>query len=483
MGRGLGKTMGIVMRANAMPYAHPGAEMLVTAPELNHLRTITDKVENILLYTRLGKEMRPSNRQGGGINHQPQFQCTFINGTRIISRLPQRDGKGVKGQHPLVIELDEGQDYPERGYVEIIETMKAASKGAQWRIHGVSRGVRDTYYRLTQSDNPDLPFFVHRYIASHRPSWSEAERRAKIAQYGGTADNVDYRRNIFGEHGDAHNPLFVLARLMACVRINESAWATTYNETVYYRRKLNDEYVRKSELPMDALFDPPGNHLDEGYVSFWAGMDVGFTNDPSEILIYGVVPKKGKPDLHRLLTRLQLQRITASSQVEAIQAIFGFYGTRLRRFGMDKTGNGLPLWQILQNDHMIADRIAGYGFSEKKPVAFEDREPKMGETWEDLVIEKHVVTYATDELRRLVDTAGALELPYDTELLSEWQGQSMTTIRDTNSNDTRKVYSGGECHTLDAARMFIAAKSLEGIEKLLEKPDRAGPVLDQFIGA
>src|SRR5215212_2410344 len=152
-GRSLGKTQGIIMRAFAFPFANPGAEMLITAPELNHLRPVVDKIETLFTTTRLGREMLP-NIKGSGINHQPQFQARFRNNSRIVSRLPNRDGKGVKGMHPLKIELDEGQDYPRAGWVEIIETMKAGSVGAQWRVHGVSKGVRDTYYELTQGTNP-----------------------------------------------------------------------------------------------------------------------------------------------------------------------------------------------------------------------------------------------------------------------------------------------------------------------------------------
>ena len=95
-GRSLGKSVGITMRAYAFPFNFPGQEMLITAPELNHLRPVTDKVENLFLTTRLGREMLPKVK-GGGINHQPQFQARFINGSRIISRLPNRDGRGVKG--------------------------------------------------------------------------------------------------------------------------------------------------------------------------------------------------------------------------------------------------------------------------------------------------------------------------------------------------------------------------------------------------
>lgn len=482
-GRSLGKSVGIQMRAFAFPFNFPGQEMLITAPELNHLRPVVDKVEDLFTNkTRLGQEMLPRTK-GNGINHQPQFQARFVNGSRIISRLPNRDGKGVKGMHPLVIEADEMQDYPQAGWVEIIETMKAGSEGAQWRCHGVSRGVRDMYYKMTMGENPDLPFKVHRFMAPHRPSWSAAERRSKIAMYGGTEENVDYRRNIFGEHGDAHNPLFVLARLMGCVRIQESAWATRYNDDVYCKIKINDELHRRSGLPIESFVDLPAGHLSDEYTSYWAGADIGYTNDPTEILVFGTVERKGKPDLHRLLTRIQMSRISAPDQARVFLAVFQHYGRRLRRFGMDKTGNGLPLWQTLRIHPEIESRIAGYNFSEKKAVDFDDRAPVGKEQAEDLVIKQNIVDYTTDELRKLVDQ-GAMELPYDTDLLTEFQGQAIARQADMGSAagiSSGRRYTGGSCHTLDAARMFVAAMTLQKIEQTLHRPSQQGPVLEVFM--
>jgi len=485
-GRSIGKTQGIIMRAFAFPFCFPGQELLITAPELNHLRPVTDKIETLFTTMRLGREMLP-NIKGNGINHQPQFQARFRNNSRIVSRLPNRDGKGVKGMHPLRIELDEGQDYPRAGWVEIIETMKAGSAGAQWRVHGVSRGVRDTYYDLTSKKNPNMPFFVHRYMAAHRPTWTDEERANKIEFYGGTEDNPDYKRNIFGEHGDAYNPLFVLARLMACVRQpDQSEWANEYNRNVHRQIRINDEMHRRVGLPIEHFLEAiPKCHLDPVYESFYAGMDVGYTNDPSEILIWAVLPRYGEDPLLRQLLRVQMRRISARNQAQVVKGLFEVYGDRLRRFGMDKTGNGLPLFQFLRDDleaHRLGlnKRLAGYGFSEKLPVEFDDREPVGKEKPEDLVIERNVVDYASDELRKLVD-AGTLELPYDVEEIKEFQGETVEVVKDMGSAaGIKKRYKGG-CHTLDAARMLIAAKNLQLIEEMLA-PRRNAPVLDAFVG-
>lgn len=486
-GRSLGKSVGIIMRAFAFPFNYPGQEMLITAPELNHLRPVTDKIEHQILSHRISREMLPRQR-GNGINHQPQFQAHFINNARLISRLPNRDGRGVKGQHPLVIEADEMQDFPDNGWVELIETMKHYQEGAQWRCHGVSRGVRDRYYRYTMGLDPDLPFYVHRYMGMHRPSWSPLERDQKVAIYGGTTDNVDYRRNIYGEHGDATNPLFVLARLMNCVRINESTWATDYNENIYAQIKVNDEQLRKSGAPIAAFLDLPFNHLEDKYTSYWAGMDVGYTRDPSEILVFGELRQKDG-DLLRLLARIHLMRISAEDQADAVRHVFDFYGERLRAFTMDRSGNGLPLWQMLDplqgrnTASHIAHRIKSYNFSQKVAVEFDDRELGLRERPEDALIEKNVVDYASDELRKLVDARPPrLELPNDRELLTEWQGQEVQYVRDEGSAaGVKRRYAGGSFHTLDAAKMMIASKSLQHIDEVLSRPRKEGPVLDRFM--
>jgi hypothetical protein len=89
--------------------------------------------------------------KGKGIARQPHWQVRFRNGAKIVSRLPGRDGKGVKGQHVIKLEIDEAQDYPLAGWIEIVECLNRGSVGAQWRVHGVSRGVRDKFYEYSHS--------------------------------------------------------------------------------------------------------------------------------------------------------------------------------------------------------------------------------------------------------------------------------------------------------------------------------------------
>jgi len=486
-GRGIGKSVSAVLRACAFPFAQQGKEMLVTAPELNHVKLLTDKIEENLMKYRILRTFLPNegrNRRDNGITNSPQFQVNFTNGTKIMSRLPNRDGRGVKGTHPLVIEHDEVQDYPESGFTELTETIRISEPGAMWRIHGVSSGVGDLHYRLTESSDPRMPFKVHKYMAMHRPTWNDEERQAKLAMYGGAEDHPDYVRNIFGRPGSANSPIFVLSRLMACTRIHESDWATDYNENVYRHIDINDEARRRKlefeGMEIEDLVDIPLRHLSPDYRSYWMGMDIGFTTDPTEILVWGstkVAEDGVSRDVDRLLLRVSLTRIAAPIQRRVILHLNDVYGDRLRRIALDKTGVGLPVYQELMADTTVTDKIAGYGFAEKVTVDVEDRELLPGEKPEDLFIKKYVVDYGTDALRTAVDDK-ALELPYDMELLRHWQMQNMAN-RGTKEGKIRKYWGGPE-HTLDAARMYIVGKNLMSVEKLTQKPKQES-IITLFI--
>lgn len=95
-GRAVGKSVGMQMRAWAFPFTNPGEEMLLTAPEMIHLDPVTKLVEDRLLSIRMSREFLKKSGTSNGITHRP-FEARFRNGSRIVGRIPQKDGKGVKG--------------------------------------------------------------------------------------------------------------------------------------------------------------------------------------------------------------------------------------------------------------------------------------------------------------------------------------------------------------------------------------------------
>jgi hypothetical protein len=462
--RAVGKTFSIIVRGWAFAIQHPGAEMVVTAPELIHLQPLTSRIEDRIKETRLSYELLP-RRPGRGFKHRP-FQVDFANGAKILGRIPQRDGKGVKGLHPLRLEMDEAQDFPEAGWVELVETLRHGEEGAQWRAHGVSRGVHDQFYRHSESGSG---WSVHRLTGMHRPTWSDQERRDKIEAYG-SRDNADYKRNILGLHGDATNPMFVLHRLMATV---DDDPASEYNADIYYHRRIMDEMLEGR--PIEMLLDIPHSH--KQWQTTWAGMDVGMTQAPSEILVFGeeTVPRAKDKMRIRLLSRIHLERIQARDQRAVVAALFDFYD--LTFFAIDRGGVGLPLFQDLLADlPKYADRIGGYDFGSKIVIGWEDHED--WEDKDDYEIRALVKEFGYDTLRTYVDQK-RIALPYDQELLGEWNGQNYSRVKSTTSPYGKKSFSQGSFHTLDAAAMVAVGKELKAIEILtkVQEPPAGVPLI------
>lgn len=468
--RAVGKTQSIILRTWAFPIQFPGYEMVVTAPELIHLNPLTSRVEDRIKSVRLTREMLPGG-VGRGFTHRP-FQANFLNGSKIMGRIPQRDGKGVKGLHPLRLEMDEAQDYPEPGWTELIETLRYGQDQAQWRAHGVSKGIGGRFQAVS---SPGSGWEVERITAMHRTDWSAQERQDKIALYGGR-DSPDYLRNILGLHGDATNPLFVLHRLMACVDDNEGS---DYNQEIYYKQRINDEMSRDRDI-LD-LIDPPRIHLTDWKV-FWMGMDVGLTNHPSEILIFGeeTLKLKGLESrvALRLLARFNLRRIRAADQRRVIAHLINLY--KPKKFAIDRTGLGHPVYQDLQDENPdLMPIIEGYAFNEKLVVGYEDY--PEGEDPEDHVIKRVAQEHAYDLLRKYVD-GRRLILPFDTELLGEWNGQ--TWIRETASTRDaygKKRYAQGSFHTLDAGGMAVLAKEMAAFAKVKEMTEEKEPIGVAFV--
>lgn len=477
--RDVGKSFSISVRAAAFPFSYPGEHMLIAAPEMNHLAPVTQAVEERLDGCRMLREMRPA-RVGRGIKRQPHWQCTFLNGSIIFSRLPGHEGKGFKGMHVVKLEVDEGQELTESAFIELEPTLRRDQPGAQWRVHGVTRGARDTFDKL--AENPE--WTVHRIMAMHRPGWSDAERKSKESIYGGSSVSMDYRRNIYGEPGDATNPLFVLARLIACVDMNE---ASHYNTGVYTSIKLEAESVgdEPGALTMAVMNKMNGVHkaqwdlAPKGYSAYYAGMDIGATIDPTEILIYGQRAGVQKEQLD-LLLRVRLLRIPLEDQGDLVEFLLGWYGPKLVSWGMDRSGLGFEMYQRLHRK--FGDRIQGFNFAAKYAVDLEERELKMKETLSDLAIDRPFIEMASDALRDVVDAKGFL-MPADNEILSEWRGNSYFVVK-TKSGPygTKKQYSTSSCHTLDAGRVMIAGKRLQALHKMLAEQAPPRAVLDVFMG-
>jgi len=257
---------------------------------------------------------------------------------------------------------------------------------------------------------------------------------------------------------------------MNCVDKDETS---DYNENLYYKKKIGPEMIEDYGGEILNIMDVPASHRKYGRT--WIGMDVGFTNDPSEILVFAEESGKKASDksVLRLIARFQLARVSANHQVDAIEWLINFY--KPVAFALDRTGVGLPLYQELQNRvknntvlRSRLDTVKGYNFSEKILIDFDeaiDFDPDMHDSIAKAGIKRNVLQYASDCVRELVDDSRMI-LPYDMEVISEFQGETYTIAKSSTDLYGRKRFSASSLHALDAARMAALAWKQNAIEEL-----------------
>lgn len=400
----------------------------------------------------------------------------------------------VEDDHSFIAEgiVVHNSDYPEAGWKEIIETLKQGNEDAQWRAHGVTRGMQDSFYKYTQ---PDSGWKVHHLPAMFRPTWTSEERDEKIQLYG-SSDSPDYRRNILGLHGDATSPLFVLHRLLQVVddKRDKDNNLSEYNTLDYYQTKIDEGKVRQNHDDINGLLEIPISHR-ENWSSFWIGMDIGRTIDPSVVVVFAEERKtKSAEPILRLLSKLVLTRVGYVDQMKLIVHLCDYY--KPHAYTLDSTGAGQPILEIMQEAARNRDPLAesalsvikGYNFSSIITVDFDDTLEDDGTpaqqraSAEKAQIRRPVKDHATDQLRLLIDKQ-RLILPYDKELISEFQMQSVVANKGKQDEYGRgRSYAKVYDHTLDACRMAILGWKQHPIEVYLEEQkDTFVPVQPIFL--
>jgi hypothetical protein len=495
--RSTGKTESLKARSVSHTFKRLGEDLLLTAPELIHLQPLTQAIERRITSTRLTNDFLKKDNQRTGIVRSPAFQVDFVDGTKILGRIPHRTGVGLKGQHVPDLMIDEGQDMSDRAYIEgneVVEKDHVDATGKydfSYSIYGVhGAGTGGKFQQLASS--PEFRTVV--VTAIMRPGWSAQEKAAAAAMYGGT-NSPDYRRNILGEPGTGSSQFFVTSRLMQCLDQDPDS---KYNQVEYVAQDLNAEDVdRQVPNPREVgkLLDLPSNLGQQVY----CGMDVGLIEDPTVIIIAAVQVIDGKSRL-RIVRKIHLWRFRPRQIRECAYRIGLQYGKSLRAFGQDITGLGLPLYQEQEDDEGCPDHLRevtrGYTFNAKLPIAVSEeftskqegqivdqygnickveRDPYTG--LERLVTFMTMIEASTRYLRQFVDTA-FLQIPFDNKLVGDMQGETEQRVRAMGNSQLRKKPNA--FHELDALRaLAMGYNAAEAEQMVYAQPQQ--PVLDRAV--
>jgi hypothetical protein len=487
--RSVGKTESIKRKTFTHVFRRHGENLLLTAPELIHLLPLTDAIEDRIRDTRLTREFLDYRGGKSGFTHRP-FGVDYVDNTKIVGRIPRLTGTGVKGQHQPDLIVDEAQDYPERGWIEVHETVMKdhidfdGNPDFYYCFYGVHSGARESGFHKRVSQGA---FRIVQVTAMQRTGWGVREKEAAKAAYGGTS-SPDYRRNILGEAGSAASAFFVISRLVACMDQDRES---DFNTVEYRAQDLRAEEVAELDLPMIEVLDLPS-----GYGKVWGGMDVGLTNSPTVVMLFAEVRDRKKRERLKLIRRITMERFRTRTIRESLYAIDNTYGSSLQGFGMDVTGLGFPMWQEMEDDEAVPahlkDVARGYFFNAKVPVQVDkefvshDKQGRMRDQYgsavkiaEDplsgtvrYITEMPMLEASTRYLREWVDS-GYLWLPFDTAISTDFLGETQQRVKRTG--ELRK--KPNMFHILDATRAMAMVRRAEDIEAALA-PSTQVPVLD-----
>jgi hypothetical protein len=505
--RSVGKTESLKADAVSGVFQRQGEDKLVTAPYMIHLKPLTQAIEARIRDTRLTREFLDTRGQKTGFTHDP-FQVDFLDNTRIVGRIPLLSGVGVKGQHVPDARMDESQDYPPKGWLELYPTIMRdhvnpdGEPDYSFRAYGVHSGIGESdFYRLSKSGE----YKVIQITAMMRPSWSADEKRKAAAMYGGT-QTPDYKRNILGEAGGAASAFFVTSRLMACIDQDPNS---SYNTEEWKRQSFAAEEIdsmlgdiadkRERDEAMyemlKALLDLPDGLGQQVYT----GADLGLVNDPTVISLWHVHTDKKKKSRLRLIRLFHLWRFREKMIRQVAYIIAWKYGKTLRGAGWDVTGLGLPLFQAMEADEVapqhLLDASRGYIFSAKVPIGVDKsmvtkdtagqlrdhygnivevrRDPFTAQ--EDYIVKMSMIEASTRYLREDVDSM-FLQLPFDTEVAADMQGETEQRVKAMAG--VKKKPSA--FHILDSFRtMAMVRKAAEVEEQIAVRQQE--PVLARAV--
>ena len=462
------RSVGKTERQNIQGFLHyfrrVGQSMMITAPELLHLLPLTDAIERRIESCRLLRECLRKDKAGKtGFSHNP-FGVDYWDGTRIVGRIPNKDGRGVKGQHQPVLMIEEAQDYPDAGWIEVDATVMREKNDFNFHFYGVYRGMRGGgFSRRTQGGM----FNIYSLTAIQRPGWGKDEKQAAIETYGGTS-SPDYRRNILGEPGAASSPIFVTARLMSVIDLDRES---RYNTHEYVHQHLRWEDYKNMGVDLSHLIDLPGKKYDKCVV----GIDIGLTNSPTVCSIFGEIKLKGQKRL-ALVRRITLERFT-SPQIRMLVKLICAWNPDITGIGMDITGLGFPIFQEMLEDEErppedVLAKVKGWKFNEKIPTYGNAKNPDG--TLEPTMMS--VVEATTRYLREWVDT-GYLLLPFDTEITADLLAENIQRVESLSRLTGSKKPNA--FHILDSFRM---AALVEKVSTESEYGYERQPVFDIALG-
>ncbi|MBZ0273807.1 hypothetical protein K8I61_17340 [bacterium] len=456
-GRDVGKSIDISGLGLHFCFTNKGKEVLVTAPLQGHLDNIVEEIEWQIDHV---PEINASvARKRGGrsldIKRAPYYRLRWANGCLLHLVPAGHDGSALRSYHVDFLIVDEAARLTNKAWKAVDGCLKS---GGRLRAYSNPDGRRDTpYYRYTNSKD----WTVFKWPSWLNPNWNEETARRKEELHGGR-NTEGWVHEVAGEHGSPAYAAFNLDHFYRCQR-EKTGWnyLAINGEDFEDILSLSDDGHGVEEPIRERIAELLGPLAGVPGVEHHAGVDFGYTNDPSEIVIAAVEEtEKGIPILVSKV-RIHCERLPYPIQAALLGEIDRLYG--FGSIGLDAGGNGLSVYQELKTLDAFADlrgdglidRLRVYQFGENILV---DRD----EDTEEKIL-RNAKVFATDLWSKCMQRKGVVFPKEDEQLEDQIIGHTYTRTARTI------VYRKGSDHILDAYRvLFLARESVTRLDRLKE---------------
>jgi len=260
-------------------------------------------------------------------------EIRLLNGCLIRCRIVGSTAdSNVIGLHVPCIFVDEGQVFNYAAWNSLMQCLTTWDDNFSLWVSGVPNGLREKNV-LFECDQLDDKFSRHNVSRLSSTRYTEDQHNFDLKQYGGE-NGDDYVHLVLGEHG---SPAFsVFDRKMMYIEDYPVDVKIMNNITLEQHSGQFNEILNVRDLPPD---------IQDKYDLIIAGIDAGFSNDPTIITILW---REKSTLVWREFTRIELRRIKYPVQAKIIDWLDTIYGFNM--IAIDAGHSGLALCQILQDD-------------------------------------------------------------------------------------------------------------------------------------
>lgn len=407
---------------------------------------------------------------------------------RVYYRPAGHDGEAFRGVHVNALALmDEAAKLAYA--LQWTEFWRALKPGCRSRVYSVPNGVRKTeYFAQTQAAVVNLPvgkagtrLFRWNKALMPAPFWTPEREAEMVKRYGGR-HTPGYVRNVLGDWGDAENPVWSWDVLLPNVtdvpeyRVVKLIADRQRGELAVEVKSIKLGIVEKRKHPIETVLTDTvvtlapflagsmeerrtamhallSEHLDgESSGVFWAGGDLGESNDPTELLL---CEEKGTKLRDRL--RVHARGLPYQAQRELIYGIHMLFGG-LPHWGVDLGSAGTVVVKDLQtlDDYEAAhfdETLTGFQFSnavdciDEAGEALRDARDESGED----IVRAPAKHWATQLITQRAQSIG-LAMAYDTEVLNHM------TNHTAREGAKWPIYAKKDDHDIDARRVLMLRK-------------------------